>query len=150
MFVPEYKQICLVRVHAWSNNKNKKTDFCSQSKTTKLEIESLITSFRFSQERNVVEAAARGAIESTAVIASIAVNLIAFIALMAFLDSGLHYLGDKVGYPELSFQVRFKEKESCVWSSEVNTSHPVKASRKHCVNGNLSIWKASFGNKSCQ
>ena len=58
-----------------------------------------------SQERNVVEAAARGAIESTAVIASIAVNLIAFIALMAFLDSGLHYLGAKVGYPELSFQV---------------------------------------------
>ena len=58
-----------------------------------------------SQERNVVQAAARGAIESTAVIASIAVNLIAFIALMAFLDSGLHYLGAKVGYPELSFQV---------------------------------------------
>ena len=58
-----------------------------------------------SQERNVVEAAARGAIESTAVIASIAVNLIAFISLMAFLDSGLHYLGAKVGYPELSFQV---------------------------------------------
>ena len=59
----------------------------------------------FSQERNVVEAAARGAIDSTAVIASIAVNLISFIALMAFLDAGLGYLGARIGYPELSFQV---------------------------------------------
>ncbi len=54
-----------------------------------------------------MEAAARGAIESTAIIASIAVNLIAFISLMAFLDSGLSYFGSRVGYPELSFQVSF-------------------------------------------
>ena len=58
-----------------------------------------------SQERNVVEAAARGAIESIAVIASIMVNLIAFIAMMAFLDAILGYLGSLVGYEELGFQV---------------------------------------------
>ena len=58
-----------------------------------------------SQERNVVEAAARGAMGAIAVVASILVNLIAFIALMAFLDAILSYLGSRVGYPEFSFQV---------------------------------------------
>ena len=60
----------------------------------------------------MVEAAARGAMESIAVIASIMVNLIAFIALMAFLDALLGYLGSLIGYPELCFQV------SCAMKNE--------------------------------
>ena len=38
-------------------------------------------------------------------IAYIVVNLIAFMATIAFLDAVLAYLGTRAGYPDLSFQV---------------------------------------------
>ena len=40
------------------------------------------------------------------VVASVGANLIAILGLIAFLNATLSYMGSKVGYPELSFQVR--------------------------------------------
>lgn len=60
---------------------------------------------RFSPARNVVEAASNGAIDAIKVVASVAASLIAIIGLVAFLNETLSYLGGRVGYPELSFQV---------------------------------------------
>ncbi|KAK3109178.1 hypothetical protein FSP39_024723, partial [Pinctada imbricata] len=50
------------------------------------------------QERNIIEAASRGATQSTKLIANIAVNLIAFIALLKFVDSTLIWFGNRAGF----------------------------------------------------
>ena len=52
-----------------------------------------------------MEAASNGAIAAIKVVASIAANLIAIMGLIAFLNATLSYLGARVGFPELSFQV---------------------------------------------
>ena len=62
--------------------------------------------FELRPARNMVEAASTGAIAAIKVVASVAANLIAILGLVAFLDATLSYMGAKVGYPELSFQVR--------------------------------------------
>ena len=61
----------------------------------------------FRGERNIIEAAAAGASLSIKQIANIAVNLIAFIALLELLNSLLAWLGDRVAWndPQLSFEV---------------------------------------------
>ncbi|XP_074647345.1 solute carrier family 28 member 3-like [Tubulanus polymorphus] len=56
-------------------------------------------------EKNVIEAAANGASQSISLVANIAVNLIAFIALLHFLNSTLDWLGQRVGHPGLTFQI---------------------------------------------
>lgn len=65
--------------------------------------------FFFSQERNIIEAASKGASQSISLIANIAVNLIAFIALIEFLNQTLIWFGNRIGLEkpgeELSFQV---------------------------------------------
>ena len=60
----------------------------------------------FSPARNVVEAASNGAMQAVKVVASVAANLIAILGLIAFLDAMLNYLGSRVGYADLDFQVR--------------------------------------------
>jgi len=57
------------------------------------------------KEKNLVEALAAGASMSIALVANIAVNLIAFVAVLAFVDAILMWLGGMVGYPKLSFSV---------------------------------------------
>ena len=52
-----------------------------------------------------MEAASNGAMAAVKVVASVAANLIAILGLLAFLDATLSYLGGRVGFPELSFQV---------------------------------------------
>lgn len=63
-----------------------------------------------SPEKNVIEAASSGASQCIKVIANIAVNLIAFLALLEFLNATLRWFGARVGlepplYPELTFQL---------------------------------------------
>ncbi|KAK3770003.1 hypothetical protein RRG08_043166 [Elysia crispata] len=56
-------------------------------------------------ERNLVEAASNGASMSIKLVANIAVNLIAFVALLQFINSTLIWFGDRVGYEDFTFQL---------------------------------------------
>ncbi|KAJ8285429.1 hypothetical protein GJAV_G00026700 [Gymnothorax javanicus] len=53
--------------------------------------------------RNLLEAACHGASASIVLVANIAVNLIAFLALLSFLNAALSWLGNMFDYPQLSF-----------------------------------------------
>ncbi|XP_041644088.1 solute carrier family 28 member 3-like isoform X2 [Cheilinus undulatus] len=69
----------------------------------------VVTSQDFKMEQgestNVLEAASQGATCAVGLIASIVVNLIAFMALLAFFDSALSWLGGMLDNPELSFSL---------------------------------------------
>lgn len=54
----------------------------------------------------MLEAVSSGASASVVIVANIAVNLIAFIAILEFINATLRWLGSMVSYPELTFQVR--------------------------------------------
>ncbi|XP_062600358.1 solute carrier family 28 member 3-like isoform X1 [Saccostrea cucullata] len=56
-------------------------------------------------ERNILEAAAAGASSSIKLVANIAANLIAFLAMLEFVNAVLSWFGGFVGYPEFSFQM---------------------------------------------
>ncbi|XP_010619432.1 sodium/nucleoside cotransporter 1 isoform X8 [Fukomys damarensis] len=56
--------------------------------------------------QNLVEALSSGAAASVKVVANIAANLIAFLAVLAFVNAVLSWLGALVDIPGLSFQVR--------------------------------------------
>lgn len=56
-------------------------------------------------EQNILEAASNGASASIGLVANIAANLIAFLAILGFINSALSWLGGMVGYPEVTFQV---------------------------------------------
>uniref|UniRef100_A0A8C0F097 Sodium/nucleoside cotransporter n=1 Tax=Bubo bubo TaxID=30461 RepID=A0A8C0F097_BUBBB len=53
---------------------------------------------------NLLEAASQGASTSIPLVANIAVNLISFLALLAFLDSALSWVGNLFDYPQLNFE----------------------------------------------
>uniref|UniRef100_A0A8D2JCM2 Solute carrier family 28 member 3 n=1 Tax=Varanus komodoensis TaxID=61221 RepID=A0A8D2JCM2_VARKO len=55
--------------------------------------------------KNLLEAASQGASASVSLVANIAVNLIAFLALLAFFNAALSWLGNMFDYPQLSFEV---------------------------------------------
>lgn len=55
--------------------------------------------------RNIIEAAAHGAAQSIKLLTSIAASLIAFIAMMSFINSVLTWLGERVGVEGLTLQV---------------------------------------------
>ncbi|XP_056272412.1 sodium/nucleoside cotransporter 1 isoform X7 [Pseudoliparis swirei] len=57
-------------------------------------------------EKNILEAASSGASASIGLVANIAANLIAFLAILGFINATLKWLGGMVGYPSISFQVR--------------------------------------------
>nr|XP_032809174.1 solute carrier family 28 member 3 isoform X1 [Petromyzon marinus] len=56
-------------------------------------------------ESNLVEAASHGASASIPLVANIAANLIAFLALLAFINAILSWLGGMFNYPDLSFEL---------------------------------------------
>ncbi|XP_048887422.1 sodium/nucleoside cotransporter 1 isoform X2 [Brienomyrus brachyistius] len=56
-------------------------------------------------EQNILEAASSGASASIGLVANIAVNLIAFIAILEFINATLRWLGSMVGYPEITFEM---------------------------------------------
>ncbi|XP_076795017.1 solute carrier family 28 member 3 isoform X2 [Arvicanthis niloticus] len=55
--------------------------------------------------RNLLEAATQGASSSIPLVANIAANLIAFLALLSFVNSALSWFGSMFDYPELSFEL---------------------------------------------
>ncbi|XP_075455064.1 solute carrier family 28 member 3 isoform X2 [Ascaphus truei] len=55
--------------------------------------------------RNILEAASQGASASIPLVANIAVNLMAFLSLLAFFNSALSWLGNMFDYPQFSFEV---------------------------------------------
>ncbi|XP_009901445.2 solute carrier family 28 member 3 [Dryobates pubescens] len=57
-----------------------------------------------SDSKNLLEAASQGASTSIPLVANIAVNLISFLSLLAFVDSALSWVGSLFDYPELSFK----------------------------------------------
>ncbi|XP_064613628.1 solute carrier family 28 member 3-like isoform X2 [Liolophura sinensis] len=57
------------------------------------------------KERNVLEAAASGASSAIMLVANVAANLIAFLAMLAFVNAMLGWFGSMVDHPELSFQL---------------------------------------------
>ncbi|XP_041367235.1 solute carrier family 28 member 3-like [Gigantopelta aegis] len=58
-----------------------------------------------SDHRNLLEAAAAGASSSIVLVANIAANLIAFLALLAFVNATLSWFGGFICHPELSFEL---------------------------------------------
>ncbi|XP_068026376.1 sodium/nucleoside cotransporter 2-like [Melanerpes formicivorus] len=57
------------------------------------------------EEQNVLEAASNGAAASVGLVANIAANLIAFLAVLEFINAALRWLGEMVDIEGLSFQV---------------------------------------------
>ncbi|XP_007907758.1 sodium/nucleoside cotransporter 1 isoform X2 [Callorhinchus milii] len=55
--------------------------------------------------QNILEAASNGASDSICLVANIAANLIAFLAILEFLNAGLSWIGGMVDYPELTFEL---------------------------------------------
>lgn len=62
--------------------------------------------------KNILEAASQGASASISLVANIAVNLMAFLSLLAFFNSVLSWLGNMFDYPQLSFEVNIKFHQS--------------------------------------
>ncbi|XP_076588586.1 sodium/nucleoside cotransporter 1 [Chaetodon auriga] len=56
-------------------------------------------------EQNILEAASSGASASIGLVANIAANLIAFLAILGFINQALSWLGGMVGYPAITFQL---------------------------------------------
>ncbi|XP_045892364.1 sodium/nucleoside cotransporter 1 [Micropterus dolomieu] len=56
-------------------------------------------------ERNILEAASSGASASISLVANIAANLIAFLAIFGFINQALSWFGGMVGYPSITFQL---------------------------------------------
>uniref|UniRef100_A0A8B9Z7J7 Sodium/nucleoside cotransporter n=1 Tax=Buteo japonicus TaxID=224669 RepID=A0A8B9Z7J7_9AVES len=61
--------------------------------------------FPHRQEQNILEAASNGAAASVGLVANIAANLIAFLAVLEFINSALRWFGEMVDIEGLSFQV---------------------------------------------
>lgn len=58
------------------------------------------------EERNILEAASNGATDAISLVANVAANLIAFLAVLAFINATLSWLGEMVDIHGLSFQVK--------------------------------------------
>ncbi|XP_067161390.1 sodium/nucleoside cotransporter 2 isoform X3 [Apteryx mantelli] len=58
------------------------------------------------EERNILEAASNGAAASVGLVANIAANLIAFLAVLEFINAALRWFGEMVDIEGLSFQER--------------------------------------------
>lgn len=59
----------------------------------------------YRKDRNVIEAISSGASNSVKVVAAIAVNVMAFLCVLEFVNMTLDWFGDRVGVDGLSFQV---------------------------------------------
>nr|KAG5700918.1 hypothetical protein BaRGS_034203 [Batillaria attramentaria] len=80
--------------------------FYPETETIKIEAKDVMKSEKRS-ERNIIEAASNGASQSIALVANIAVNLIAFVALLDGINATLIWFGERVGMhdPKLTFQL---------------------------------------------
>lgn len=74
---------------------------------------------------NVLEAVSHGASCAVSLVANIVVNLIAFLALLAFFDAALSWLGGMLDCPQLSFSVMRRPVTTAFihpYSSKTNTN----------------------------
>ncbi|XP_052075476.1 solute carrier family 28 member 3-like [Mytilus californianus] len=60
--------------------------------------------FDVGQETNLLEAASAGATSTVKLVAYVVVNLIAFLAILSFLDAAISFYGERVGHPEINFE----------------------------------------------
>ncbi|XP_038606611.1 sodium/nucleoside cotransporter 2-like [Tachyglossus aculeatus] len=67
--------------------------------------EAMELTFQEGRPANLLEAATNGAAISVGVVANIAANLIAFLAVLAFINAALSWLGEMVDIQDLSFQL---------------------------------------------
>lgn len=51
-----------------------------------------------------------GAMGAVKLVANVVVNLVAFVAILSFIDATLSYFGSRVGHPEVSFDASILEK----------------------------------------
>lgn len=58
-----------------------------------------------SKEHNLIEAASNGASASIKIVGAVAVNVLAFLSLLAFLNATLTWFGDRVGIDGLTFEL---------------------------------------------
>lgn len=58
-----------------------------------------------SEEVNVFEAGANGAAVAAKTVSAVVASYIAFMSILAFINATLSWLGGRVGFPELSFEV---------------------------------------------
>ncbi|XP_076108650.1 solute carrier family 28 member 3-like isoform X2 [Mytilus galloprovincialis] len=61
-------------------------------------------SINVGKESNLMEAASAGATSTVKLIAYVVVNLIAFLAILSFVDAIISFYGDRVGHPEVNFE----------------------------------------------
>ena len=59
----------------------------------------------FSEAQSLVEAGVNGALIAGKTVATVVVSFIGFLSLLEYVDTFLGWSGDKVGYPNLSYQV---------------------------------------------
>lgn len=57
-------------------------------------------------EKNLIEAASSGASASIQLVANVAVNVMAFLSILAFVNATLNWFGERAGIAGVSFQVR--------------------------------------------
>lgn len=83
---------------------------------------------RFSDDSNVVDAACKGAMLACHIVPAIAANLIACVALVAFLNSIISWCGLLAGIEHLSFEVRW-------WKSSITTTKQkeIKLFYSNCI-----------------
>lgn len=60
----------------------------------------------FRECTNLLEAASQGAIFAVSMVANVVVNLLSFLALVAFFDATISWLGGMFDYPQLSFSIK--------------------------------------------
>ncbi|XP_046568403.1 solute carrier family 28 member 3-like isoform X1 [Haliotis rubra] len=58
---------------------------------------------KMDSQNNVIEAASKGASDAISLVANVAVNVMAFLALLQLIDASLTFLGDRVGIVGLTF-----------------------------------------------
>ncbi|XP_014651024.1 PREDICTED: solute carrier family 28 member 3-like [Ceratotherium simum simum] len=78
--------------------------FWPETETSEMTMENAMK-MEIGDSRNLLEAASQGASSSISLVAHIAVNLIAFLALLSFADAALSWFGNMFDYPQLSFEI---------------------------------------------
>ena len=69
----------------------------------------------FRNETNLMEAASAGAQSTVKLIAYVVVNLIAFLAILSFVDTIISFYGGRIGYPEVDFEVIILRSNIYLW-----------------------------------
>lgn len=85
------------------------------------------------EERNILEAASNGAATSVGLVANIAANLIAFLAVLEFINAALRWFGEMVNIEGLTFQVPPQEQTHAL-SCQILHPAPIPTFT-HCLSG---------------